>query len=505
MEFKSLVQLVKVLKNKKKDKTPSKNSDQTAELVGLLQDTISASKDISEEEAFEALKNKDSGLSIEGYKILEKKLVGQLLDSTLLEAAEPTKLNSRQADLANGYRDFATANALFANGANLAAIEILETLLHQSIKKEFTNLSVDITRILKSRYSIIGEGKKVERYTKLNQIYEEKRRLENLAMDRFEAIQDQYVYKKTPIQQLYPAAAAAYAELHPLARDCNTSLFHFFVCEIGIMQYMAKNDCNSIIHLVDTNLHQLKTSSRNNSFLLGLYWQKLTCLIQLQIHEPGDHTAKSFLKLCEQGSFNWFKGLEAYFYYCMHTKRYQDALKIYAQMVRHPRIKEMPSEFRDSCYVLKGYLYLLGKLGKIETKKIVAIADTFDVRSYAIKYQTTFIRNSGFAIPFSILCSLLNWLEMKSKDLAESNNSLKACRRRYLNKDKDRRSLAFVDLLLAIPNSKRGFQDPKFKKELDILAAEKPPRPEQIFGMEIIPYEDLFEMLSLHILANKTE
>ena len=84
------------------------------------------------------------------------------------------------------------------------------------------------------------------------------------------------------------------------------------------------------------------------------------------------------------------------------------------------------------------------------------------------------------------------------EDKISSPENLEKYRTRYLNTDMNRRSAAFLNLLLAY--SKRDYAsasaERKIKKELEVLASEQPQVTGQTFAVEIISYEDLWEMMT---------
>ena len=78
-----------------------------------------------------------------------------------------------------------------------------------------------------------------------------------------------------------------------------------------------------------------------------------------------------------------------------------------------------------------------------------------------------------------------------------SSESLEKYRKRYLDNDMNRRSASFLNMLIAF--AKRDYKsasaEKKIKKELEVLAKEQPQVAGQTFAVEIIPYEDLWEMM----------
>ncbi|MBK6994135.1 MAG: hypothetical protein IPH31_04145 [Lewinellaceae bacterium] len=227
--------------------------------------------------------------------------------------------------------------------------------------------------------------------------------------------------------------------------------------------------------------------------------QQLACLTQLRIftNSEGDSIATYALSLSEEGSFNWFRTHELHLHYCLFACRYEEALNIFEKASQHPKFESLGGAVRDNWQLYGGYLHLLAALGKIELAKVENVVGTFRYARLSNEIEVLAKDKQGMNIPL-IFLPVVYHLVKGTFDTADiSPESLEKYRKRYLDNDMNRRSAAFLNMLIAF--AKRDYKsasaEKKIKKELEVLAREQPQVAGQTFAVEIIPYEDLWEMM----------
>ena len=101
-------------------------------------------------------------------------------------------------------------------------------------------------------------------------------------------------------------------------------------------------------------------------------------------------------------------------------------------------------------------------------------------------------------IPRMFLPVLYNLVEGTFWDSKISTDALDKYRQRYLENELNRRSAIFLKLLIAL--AKKEFNprlaERKIQQELDEMKSLPPELSRQTFAVEVIPYEDLWEMLT---------
>jgi hypothetical protein len=509
MEFDALKDLIQIInRNKVKNIEILGNPGQDENRTEALYDGISKEKWKSDDEAakfFFGSNERDPN-----YKKLRNRLVRQLINTSLFVDVNQPMFNERSKALYNCYRDFAAANVLHLREANKAAVYLMEQILEQSMKYEFTELVAEITRFLRMRFArSVGDRAKHEYFTELHQKYEEKRRLELKALDYYETLLNYYIHKRSPNDEIHKLATSYYDELNPLSATIDTSQFYYHTFQIGIIKYMSINDCKSALEICETALSTLQAKKNTSrSGLSSIAGQKLACLTQLRIFGDGDgeRTAKFILDLSEEGGFNWFRTLETYFQYNLYTKQYERSIDVYIQATQHPRFSVLNPNVRDKWQLYGGYLHLLAALGNLAQEKVEAAAGAFRFVKFTNEFEVLDKDKEGMNIPLTLLPMLFSIA--KGEDFQEtygrSLDAVEKYRKRYLDNDMNRRSASFLNILMALGRLKfeKESAERKIKKEVAIL--EKIPLQVggQSFAVEVIPYEDLWEMLKKNLKLN---
>jgi hypothetical protein len=303
-----------------------------------------------------------------------------------------------------------------------------------------------------------GDSSGHERYSELHRTYEEKRYWEFKAFDYEENLIRHYITGRSTNEEVHALATQYFDELLPNAPNVDTVQFYLHTYLVGVIKFLSVNDCKKAIEICDEALQILQV--RKNSYggaLLSFAIQKLGCLTQLRIFEADDKTAQYCFSLVEEGGFNWFRVMELQFYNRIYNRNYQDALDIYAKAVQHTRFQLLSGSYRDLWTLCGGYLHLLGILGKLNPKKVEEIVGYFR----PVKFQNDF--------------------EVLDKEKAGMNIPL---------------LLLPVMYSIATGAFEGDHAERKMEKEWNLLQQLPPQIAGQSFAVEIIPYEDLWEMLS---------
>jgi len=502
MDFDALKDLVKTItRNKVKNIEVLGNPGEEGGMVEVLYDAIAKDKVQSDEEAATLLYGGKESSKSQAYLRMKGRLERNLLNTAFFVDVNQPMFNERAKASFNCYRDFAAAIILLGREATKAGIDILERLLEQTIKYEFVELTAEVSSRLRRSYArVIGSASMHERYAKIHREYEEKRRLEMLALEHFESLINYYIVRRSPNEEIHQFATDYYEELQPLAAKADTCQYYFYTAQIGIIKHLSVNNCLEALNVCDEALILLKErKNTNRESLVALAGQKIACLTQLRIfaNNEGGQVATYCLSLAEEGSFNWFRVHELHLHYCLFARRYEEALTLFEKASKHPKFESLSGAVRDNWQLYGGYLHLLVALGKLDAAKVEATAGTFRYARLNNAIEVVAKDKQGMNIPLIFLPVIYNLVKGTFDSSGISLEALEKYRKRYLDNDMNRRSAAFLNMLMAF--AKLDFTtasaEKKIKKELEILSKEQPQVAGQTFAVEIIPYEDLWEMM----------
>ncbi|MBL7808660.1 MAG: hypothetical protein JNN28_12640 [Saprospiraceae bacterium] len=503
MDFDALKDLVKTItRNKVKQIEVLGNPGEDGSMVESLYDAISKEKVGSDEEAVRFLYGKNENPKSQAYLRMKGRLERSLLNTAFFVDVNQPMFNERSKAWYNCYRDFAAGYILLGREARKAGIHVLEQVLEQTIKYEFVELTTEIAGRLRREFSrAAGSTAMHERYSKIHREYEAKRRLEMQALEHFETLINYYIVRRSPNEEIHKYATGFYDELKPLTEQADTCQFYFHSSQIGIIKYMSVNNIPEALKICNEALGILKDrKNANRESLASLCGQKLACLIQLRIFsdKEGDETAQYALSMSEEGTFNWFRTSELYLHYCLFAKRYEDALALYEKASVLDKFESLNGAVRDNWQLYGGYLHLLAALGKLPQEKVERIVGTFRYAKLSNEIEVLAKDKQGMNIPLVLLPVIYSLVKGTFDASDISPESLEKYRKRYLDNDMNRRSAAFLNMLIAY--AKRDYKsasaDKKIKKELEILEKEQPQVAGQTFAVEIIPYEDIWSMMT---------
>jgi hypothetical protein len=503
MEFDVLIDLVKTItRNKVKNIEVLGNPGNDSTFIEALYDGIARGKITSDESAVRVLYGKGESLDSPGYARTKSRLLRQLINTAFFVDIHQPLFNERTKAYHNCYRDFAAAHTLIARDARLAGVYLLEQVLEQSLRYEFVELTTDIARYLRGEYarSAIDQAKH-ERMAKIHRQYEEKRRLEALALDYYENLIHYYIVRRSPNEEVHRQATQYLDELKPLVEMADTSQFYHHFYQIGLIKYFAINDAAKILELCEEALAVLQArKNTNRGALAALAGQKLACLTQLRRFDQneGDETATYLLGLSEEGSFNWYRSSEVYLYYCLSSKRYAKALEIFKNASQQPRYNVLQGTARDTWHLFGGYFHLLAALGELNAGAVEEAVGEFRYAKISNEIELVDKDKEGMNIPLVLLPVIYNLVNNTFEESNISVDALEKYRKRYLDNETNRRSAAFLNMLIAF--AKKDYQsasaEKKIQKELQILDSEPPQLARQSFAVEIVPYEDLWVLMT---------
>ncbi|MCC6459986.1 MAG: hypothetical protein IT260_05930 [Saprospiraceae bacterium] len=502
MEFEVLKDLVRTItRNKVKQIEVLGNPGEEGSRTEELYDAVGKDRFHSDDEAARYFFKSDE--KDPNYRKLRNKLIRQLINTAFFIDVQKPMFSERGKAQYNCYRDYAAAFVLKTREAHKSSVYLLQQVLEQSIKFEFTDLTADICRQLRMQFSKTPSDEvNHERYSALHRLYEEKRYWEFKALDYHENLIHHYINGRSANEEVHRMASEYFEELLPKAQEVDTIQFFQYTYIIGTIKYLSANNCLKTIELCNEALNLLEhRKNSNRGYLFSLAIQKLACQIQLRQFEEADTTAQYCFDQAEEGGFNWFRLMELQFYSCTYRKQYPKALKIYEKAVQHPRYNLLSGSLRDTWTMHGGYLHLLAALGQLPTKEVTEIVGFFKPVKFQNDFESLNREKDGMNIPLVLLPIMYSIVNGNyEEDFGRSFEALEKYRQRYLDNDTNRRSAIFLKMLLAL--AKKSFEGSQAERKMEKEWASLQQAPAQVAGqsyaVEIIPYEDLWELLINH-------
>lgn len=194
------------------------------------------------------------------------------------------------------------------------------------------------------------------------------------------------------------------------------------------------------------------------------------------------------------GNFNWYV---CYYYYTLilfHFKKYLEALDTVLFLIQNPSFKSKPPVIKEIIYVLEAYSSFLVKINKVSYHQI---STEFRLNKFLNQVPTYSKDKQGLNISILIV-QILHLLASKNySKIIDRVESLNLYVYRYLRNDETFRSQCFIRIISEVIKAgfkKVGsvFRTQKLREKLLSVPILAYPEAADI---EIIPYEDLWEMV----------
>lgn len=429
---------------------------------------------------------------------LKSKLKDRLLDAFFLLDFKESNYSSRQKAFHECYKKWATIMALLNKNAKINGIDLAERLLRHTYHFEFTELSLDILRVLRLQYSLVeGDVKKYENVRTQYDRYEEIWMMESRAEKYYSDLMIQYTNSKATVLDVSQLAKTYYEELAPFMSVCTSFKLHLFGRLIELLIHNSQNDYVNTARLCEDAIAFFDKKEYDSGLPLQVFYYNLVvCYLQLREFEKGQAVISRCEYYFEEGSFNWFKLQELFLLLAMHTGHFEGAFELYEKVTNYPRFEEKAIQIIEMWRIYQAYLYYLIKIGRIDEADGVGKISKFKINKFLNEIPLFSKDKRGMNISVLIIQILYSIADKNYEQTLERIEGIEKYCSRYLRDNDTYRSNCFIKMLLQIPLASFHREavarktDRYFKMLNDVpLEAAR-----QAHEVEIIPYEMLWEM-----------
>ena len=502
MEFDVLKDLVQVItRNKVKQievlGNPGNEGSRVEEFYQLLSDGQLQSEDEAVQHFFKTDNVKDKN-----YRKLRNKLIRQLINTSFFVDINQPMFDDRTKAQYNCYRDFAAAYILLTREARRAGVYLLHQVLEQAIKYEFIDLCAEITRYLRVSYSkAVNDAKNHQKFTQLHREYEGKRSNLMRIVDAHETLLEYYMQKHSPSETVHALASSYVEEFKPLRNQMSVAQFDYHVYSIEFIQLFSANNIPAVARLADEALAALQGSPNiTKARLFNIAIQKMSALAQLKgaNEEKILLTLNQCLGFTEEGRYNWFILWHLAVYCYVHHKLYDKAFEAFMTGYRHERFHLQSVRLQEEWRLIGAYLHLLVALDELPAPGLEATTGPFKVTKFENDFLELPRDKEGMNIPIVILPAVYALAKSDFESFEAQIDKLDKYRKRYLETELNQRSARFLQMMFALAKQKYGGSarsEGRLRQEMEKLYAMTPQVARQNFAIEVIPYENLWELL----------
>ena len=222
---------------------------------------------------------------------------------------------------------------------------------------------------------------------------------------------------------------------------------------------------------------------------------QLICYTQLKAYDKGKEVALKTISLIRPGTNSWYVNNELHLMLALHSRKYQEAEQILNGAIKHYKFKSLTPSIREKWLIYEAYVHFLKRIGKIASTEE-------NLKKYRLgKFLNSvpiFSKDKrGLNIPILIIQILFMIINKDYDQTIDRFEAIEKYCSRYILKNESFRSNVFIKMLLQIPNSdfhKAGVEK-KTKNYFNQLKSKPLEVASQVYELEIIPYEDLWEFV----------
>lgn len=474
------------------------NSSNYSGKMKKLYNGITEGKYSNDEEAmgdlYEEKINKDS------YKKLKYRLQNRLINTVFFIDVNRPNFNEGQRAYYTSQKSVAAIDILLGRGARKTAIELAEKTLRQTLKFEYTEMSLNLLKKLSRHYGILEENKrKFNHYRTLTQRYLEIFNAETIAEQLYTNLRFQSRKYSTVSDNVLTEAIKSTNQLKEYLNKVDSNRFLMIAYLIFSNRYEIVHDYMNALRVCNEVLEKFKKKESKSSISIFTFSSKKTdYLIQIKLYEEAEIEILSSLKLVPEGKINWLITNEKYMRMCIHTRNYQKAFFIFTKVTSNYGFQPAYKNTIETWKVYEAYLNFFIENGKIiSNQNQLETGKKFRINKFLNDVPIYSSDKRGFNIPILII-QVLFLLQQKKYDLIiDKVEALNIYCYRHLKKDDTFRSNCFIKMLLLLP--KCNFHRIAVERKSKVLCAKLESVPLEIARqsaeIEIVPYEDLWEIV----------
>ncbi|MBK8502550.1 MAG: hypothetical protein IPL46_10230 [Saprospiraceae bacterium] len=193
------------------------------------------------------------------YRKQRNKLQQRLIDTSFFIDTSSPKFDTHQKAFYTCEKNMIAARILIGRNARRAALTIVEDTLRQCVKFEFSDLALDLSRMLRQHYGINGRNKSAfDKYTRLAELYSEIVNAEDLAVQHYERTSFLLNRDRKNAPEVIELCNASEIALKPLVAKCNWYRLHFLYYTILLRRESLKSDYEKVLEICDSALDSLE-------------------------------------------------------------------------------------------------------------------------------------------------------------------------------------------------------------------------------------------------------
>lgn len=433
------------------------------------------------------------------YKKLKQRLRDKLTDHAIKHGVSYKNLDNYALLYRKCLQKTFATKALNLSNARSASVYVAENLIRTTQENEFTDLTMQLARELFFYYSAIRfHSGKAKKYEQLMHDMQELYANEIAAMQYYCELNAALSSSRASQKEKNLTKAIRYSEKveEYLKRPVISYELLFRSFLVIAMRYELSRNYEKLLVTCDRALIALRSRkvSRNVAFYL-FDQRKILCHIHLKQYDLAQEIARPYFKQLTPGQLNWFVLKSYVMLSYIHGKKYDEAFEIMHEVRSNKSFDSLPTVVRQTLTIYEAHIYFLASTGRVKSKELNSLK--FRLYKFLNEIPAFAKDKRGLNIAVLIVHVLFLLKDKKYSDIIDRIDALNQYCHRYLRRDDTYRSNCFIKMLLKI--AKADFNKQRAIRYAEPLAKKLNSVPlflsDQTVEVEIIPYEDLWDMV----------
>jgi len=446
----------------------------------------------------------------EAYKKVKSRLKEKLLNTLFFIDLKKYRKSEIPREHFKSYKKFSQLKMLADEGNYAISARMAKKLLVKTERHEIRDLTILLCKHLEEFHLVW------ERNLKLANIYSEKIELTSIILEKERQLMKLWANLATTLM----TNRGEKKEYHDIKIDeqlkrlsqtqsdhlgfmfnyrlYTSKIFYAWLCKDYINQ---RGICNESLKYLKPHFN-----SRPVPYVLTSTYKAIAEL-NLKDYEASDNTLQNILDQHDltKGKLHWLNIYNYLFLIKMIKKEYSKAAKLVAEVTGLKNFKKLNEKWRQPWLIKETYINILIKIGKIKNEDLEGVKmRPFRINKFVNDVPLYFKDKRGTNIAILIAQFIFLLADNKTDKLFERLDGLNQYCHRYLRNDATYRSNCFIKMLMKIPTA--SFHPIRVRNHTKDLHKKLQNAPmtisEQSYEVEIIPYEDLWDLV-LGILEDK--
>jgi hypothetical protein len=433
------------------------------------------------------------------YRKLKSRFRQKLLNTIFL--IEPNKPLSSGYDRTyfNCHKEWAQIKILTANNALLIAESLTRQLLNISQKFKFTDITLNCLRELRAHAVRKEDQKSFDHYIELEKKYEALFQKENRSKELLERtmLMSMAISNKP---EVLPSGLIEYCEeMVSLSElyDSPTIFKHMF--KAWIIRYELEADHYAIVEVCIQAEQYLLNNEKYfpTKDIYSFYVKKMLAFLHLQDYSRGKKHSEDCLPKIPNSSYEWFKFMEIYLLLAIHAQNYYQAFAIFNNIISNNNFKKLEPVEKEKWKLFNAYMHYALKMKSLDKILLNQAKQSGFVLEEYMTLKPDFPKNlRNLEILKNILVTLYLIKQKKYNRANEKIDHLNYTANHKLEKKGFYRSIQFIKLLTILKKANYQIEEIRLADKYYSRLRNQPFYYRGKYnGLEIIPYETLWEMV----------